>query len=98
MQTRTQADDTLLGDVLPGGDLVPPGTATGRTRAAADPDNVTVSGWQVYDNKGRVVRKYEPLFSAGYAFAPPSDSTGRRLRSSPVPSDWSCCPCTMPDW
>ena len=28
--------------------------------------NVIVSGAQVYDNKGRVVEKYEPYFSAGW--------------------------------
>ncbi len=32
---------------------------------ALDPLNVVVSGWQVYDNKGRVVEQYEPFFSQG---------------------------------
>jgi hypothetical protein len=35
---------------------------------------VVVSGWQTYDNKGRVVEKYEPCFSAGFGYAPPTDA------------------------
>ena len=30
------------------------------------PPNVVVSGWQIYDNKGRVVEKFEPFFSGGF--------------------------------
>ena len=33
-----------------------------------------VSGWQVYDNKGRVVEKYEPFFAAGWDYAAPGDA------------------------
>ena len=33
-----------------------------------------VSGSQVYDNKGRVVEKYEPFFAVGLDYAPPSDA------------------------
>ena len=43
-----------------------------------EPDNVVVSGWQVYDNKGRVVEKYEPFFATGFDFAAP----GRRRSSA----------------
>ena len=80
LQTRAQAEDILFGDptfgggVIPTGDLAPVGDAVGRTRAPSDPDNVIVSGWQVYDNKGRVVHKYEPFFSTGYDYAPPLDA------------------------
>ncbi|MFE7074810.1 SpvB/TcaC N-terminal domain-containing protein [Streptomyces sp. NPDC057620] len=80
LQTRSQAEDTLFGDPARGGSTVPPddlapvGDATGRTREPGSPDNVVVSGWQVYDNKGRAVRKYEPFFSTGYDYAPPSDA------------------------
>lgn len=35
--------------------------------------NVVVSGWQVYDNKGKVVEKYEPFFAKGWQFEPPTD-------------------------
>ena len=80
LQTRTQAEDTLFGDPAFGGDIIPadqaapvPETA-GRTRAAGDPDNVVVSGWQTYDNKGHVVEKYEPFYSTGWDYAEPSDA------------------------
>jgi len=35
---------------------------------------VIVSGWQVYDNKGRVVEKYEPFFAVGLDYVAPSDA------------------------
>lgn len=80
LQSRAQAEDTLFGDpafgggVIPAADLAAVGDTVGRTRGPADPDNVVVSGRQVYDNKGRVVQKYEPFFSTGYDFAPPDDA------------------------
>ena len=30
-----------------------------------------VSGWQVYNNKGKIVEKYEPFFSQGWQYAVP---------------------------
>ena len=39
-----------------------------------------VSGWQVYDNKGRVVEKYEPFFATGCDYAPPPDAAARARR------------------
>lgn len=45
-----------------------------RHKGQAAADSVVVSGWQVYDNKGRVLEKYEPFFSAGWDFASPLDS------------------------
>ena len=80
LQTRTQAEDTLYGDPAFGGGVIPAdqsasvGDTAGRTRGPADPDNVIVSGWQLYDNKGRVVQKYEPFFSAGFDYAAPADA------------------------
>jgi RHS repeat-associated protein len=80
LQTRAQAEDTLFGDQAFGGAVIPaeqgtPAPATaGRTRQPGDPDNVIVSGWQAYDNKGRVVEKYEPFLATGYDFAPPLDA------------------------
>ena len=68
LQTRTQAEDVLFGDPIFGGDVLPTdqtlptGDAMGRRRAQGADPNVIVSGWQVYDNKGRVVEKYEPFF------------------------------------
>src|SRR5262245_41870605 len=80
LQTRTQAEDVLFGDpnfgggVLSADQSVVTGDAVGRRRAAGDPMNVIVSGWQVYDNKGRVVEKYEPFFSVGMDYAAPTDA------------------------
>jgi RHS repeat-associated protein len=80
LQTRTRAEDMLLGDpifgasVLPVDQSTPAGDAVGRRRAQDADPNVIVSGWQVYDNKGRVVEKYEPFFDTGYEYDPPSDA------------------------
>ena len=79
LQTRTQAEDVLFGDQHFGGGILSAeqtnstADAIGRRRAANGPVNVVVSGWQVYDNKGRVVEKYEPFFDRGYEYNPPSD-------------------------
>ena len=35
--------------------------------------NVVVSGWQTYDNKGRVVEKYEPFFACGWEYRQPTN-------------------------
>lgn len=78
LQTRAQAEDTLFGDPVFGGGAIPPdqgvpvGPTVGRTREPGA-DNVVVSGWQTYDNKGRVVEKYEPFFATGYDYAEPGE-------------------------
>jgi RHS repeat-associated protein len=80
LQTRTQAEDTLFGDPIFGGNVisadqsVPLTNTAGHTRQPGDPDNVVVSGWQIYDNKGRIVQKYEPFFARGYDFSAPTDN------------------------
>jgi RHS repeat-associated protein len=80
LQTRTQAEDIIYGDAVFGADILPadltirPGLIQGKRRAADGPPNVVVSGWQVYDNKGRVVEKYEPFFDRGWEYALPRDS------------------------
>jgi RHS repeat-associated protein len=80
LQTRTQAEDVLFGDATFGAGLPPPDPATApgpipaRQRVASDPPNVVVKGWQVYDNKGRVVEKYEPFFDQGWDYVPPAAS------------------------
>ncbi len=89
LQTRTQAEDVQFGDgvfgdaVLPSDENDVQGTradVVGRQRAANDPVNVAVSGWQTYDNKGRVVEKYEPFFSAGWDYAQPGEvDQGQRV-------------------
>jgi RHS repeat-associated protein len=73
LQTRSQGDDVILDDLGLTADLtaVPGPVVTYQQDPAAAPQ-VTVSGWQTYDNKGRVVQKYEPLFSTGWAYQPPT--------------------------
>ena len=85
VQKRTQTDDVVFGssrfgDVgLPADQSAPPDDAVGRLRPAGDPPRVVVSGWQVYDNKGQVVEKYEPFFASGFDFAVPTvDELGRK--------------------
>jgi RHS repeat-associated protein len=80
LQTRAQAEDVLFGDphfgggVIPADQSAPVAETAGRVRQSGAPDNVVVSGWQLYDNKGRVVQKYEPFYSTGYDYAPPQDA------------------------
>jgi RHS repeat-associated protein len=80
LQTRSQAEDTLFGDpvfgggAIPADQLAPGGDTAGRTRGPAGPENVIVSGWQIYDNKGRVVQKYEPFFAVGFDYSEPVDT------------------------
>ena len=77
VQTRTQAEAEIFGDpvfgagVLAADQSAAPADAVGTAASAAEPW-VVVSGWQVYDNKGKVVEKYEPFFAAGWDYAPPS--------------------------
>jgi RHS repeat-associated protein len=86
LQTRTQAEDVLFGDPesdapLFGNDVLPADqNDTAGTQAAVlgrehDPNksSVVVSGWQIYDNKGQVVEKFEPFFSQGFDYLSPQD-------------------------
>jgi YD repeat-containing protein len=78
LQTRAQGEEVIFGDEKFGGKLLDPQqnprasntVIKGRKRTGAEP-NVVVSGWQIYDNKGRAVEKYEPFFSTGWTFARP---------------------------
>jgi RHS repeat-associated protein len=78
LQTRTQAEDALFQDAtygdtgLPADQGVSPGEAVGKARSLAGPPNVVVSGWQMYDNKGRVVEKYEPFYSSDWDYEQPT--------------------------
>jgi RHS repeat-associated protein len=80
LQTRTQAEDLVFGDLifgdvgLPADQSAPVGAAVGQARALSAPPRVVVSGWQVYDNKGQVIEKYEPFFSTGWDYAKPADA------------------------
>ena len=75
LQTRAQAEDVLYGDDIFGESVLPanqsdplPGNIEGRVRQQTEPINVRVNGWQVYNNKGWVVEKYESFFSDGYDY------------------------------
>ena len=80
VQTRTRAEELLFGDPVFGGGVVPanqtdPNTQTpvvGRLNSDSQNPNVTVSGWQLYDNKGRITRKFEPFFSVGWQYSAPT--------------------------
>ena len=83
LQTRTQGEEVRFGDQLFGGGegILPAkqsdgrgGPITGQENPDATKPNVIVSGWQVYDNKGRVVEKYEPFFSTGWDYLQPAES------------------------
>jgi len=87
LQTRAQAEDVIFGDPnfgssgLPADQSATNAPAVGIERDAEDPLNVVVSGWQVYDNKGRVVEQYEPFFSVGLDDYQPAEEsqTGQKL-------------------
>src|SRR5262249_22089625 len=79
---RTQREEIRFGDEhFGGGDSVLPGqqgaarggNVVGKGNTNVRNPNVAVSGWQTYDNKGRVVEKYEPFFSEGWKYGRPAD-------------------------
>ncbi len=78
LQTRTQAEEitfgnSIFGDAgLPGDQAVANQDAVGRSPCPGGVESVVVSGWQTYDNKGRVVEKYEPFFDCGWDYAQPT--------------------------
>lgn len=81
VQTRTQAEEEVFGELPFGGEV---GLLADQSAAIADAvgqvladgalPRVVVSGWQTYDNKGRVVEKYEPFYSQGWDYAQPDES------------------------
>jgi RHS repeat-associated protein len=81
LQTRGQVEDVTFGEQVFGGQTLPAnqaagegGDVVGRSNTDRANPNVLVSGWQVYDNKGRVVDKYEPFFTKGWEYAVPTDA------------------------
>lgn len=83
LQTRTQGEEVCFGDAtFGGGEEVlsakqsdgQGGPVTGHENTSTTAPNVVVSGWQVYDNKGRVVEKYEPFFDVGWEFQREEDA------------------------
>jgi RHS repeat-associated protein len=78
LQTRGQGDDIVLDDLGLTADLTAaPGPVRTHQPDPAAPPQVIVSGWQTYDNKGRVVQKYEPFFGIGWAYQPPGALNGQ---------------------
>jgi RHS repeat-associated protein len=77
LQSRAQGEDVQFGDAVFGEGVLParqddPAVAAdiaGRRNGDRAAPNVVVSGWQVYDNKGRIVEKYEPFFVTGWDYA-----------------------------
>ena len=79
LQTHVQADDLAFG--LDGDDsgLLGAGAAQPAVGTTVI-DRTVVSGWEVRDNKGRVVETYEPFFDAGWDYQPVEDARrGRRV-------------------
>ena len=82
VQTRSTAPELLFGDPVFGGGVVPADQADPNSQVAvvgrlnSDPQNpnVTVSGWQFYDNKGQITRKFEPFFSVGWQYSAPTQA------------------------
>ena len=75
LQTRSQGEDMRFGDPIFGGQVLPKdelpagNDVVGVANTDTTKPNVIVSGWQTYDNKGRVVEKYQPFFSTGWDYA-----------------------------
>ncbi|MFL5591463.1 MAG: RHS repeat domain-containing protein, partial [Ktedonobacteraceae bacterium] len=79
LQKRAQAEEVIFGNPIFGGAILPtdqhapPGDAVGQIVRDRVRPCVVVSGWQVYDNKGHVVEKYEPFFDIGWDYVPPTE-------------------------
>ena len=85
VQTRTEREPISFGDAGLSPSLsepAPPATGTSATGIA-----VVVSGWQLYDDKGRPVVKYEPFFSTGWNFAEPTTADLGALQRSTLAYD-----------
>lgn len=75
IQARTQAEVLIFGET--GDDVglpIEPGSVPGAAHGIETADSLSVSGWQVYNNKGQVVETYEPLFASGWLYQPDQES------------------------
>ncbi|MCP4702909.1 MAG: hypothetical protein GY862_39515 [Gammaproteobacteria bacterium] len=78
LQARAQAEDLIFGDStfgdagLDSDQSQAVADAIAQIRYSADAPRVVVTGWQNYDNKGRIVEKYEPFFSEGWDYVQPT--------------------------
>ena len=92
LQVRVVVDDPLLGHPVFGGHLLDAQPSEADAVAffalpSGDP-RVLVSDWKIYDNKGRVVERYEPFFSSGRDYEPPeAQHLGRKVRFEYDPCD-----------
>ena len=77
IQTRTQAEDLLMGDPVFGHGVLPADQAdsqgtqadvAGLMRAPGAPPNVVITGWKTYNNKGWVVERCEPFHQTGWDY------------------------------
>lgn len=95
LQTRAQAAAVRFDEPLNQAGQLAPSAAhiVGEENLSPDAPNVVVSGWRVYDSKGRVIRSYEPFFDRGWNYAEPGaaqlgqsvaihhDAAGRAIRT-----------------
>lgn len=82
VQTRAQAEAVLFGDAFFGNDVLPADqkntvetkkVVNRRINTDENNPNVVVSGWQIYDNKGQVIEKFEPFYSTGWDYKRPDE-------------------------
>ncbi|HEX7734847.1 MAG TPA: SpvB/TcaC N-terminal domain-containing protein [Ktedonobacteraceae bacterium] len=79
LQTRMQGEEIRFGDpisgdnVLPADQSQPGGTTIGNAPEPGSPPRTVISGWQIYDNKGRIAEKFEPFFAQGWDYAQPTE-------------------------
>lgn len=81
LQSRSRSDNVRFADDEGDSNLLPTAHAdhvalgiAGTENNQVDRPNVVVSGWQVYDGKGQVVRKYETFFEEGWAYRKPGSA------------------------
>jgi RHS repeat-associated protein len=80
VQKRAQAEDLIFGTsgddvgLLINGKPEAGKVNSSEAKAKMISDTVLVSGWQTYDNKGRMIEKYEPFFDHGWDFQPEADA------------------------
>ena len=77
LQTRARGEEEIFGEGPSGAEILAPdqddlagagGLVIGHSRAPGQPPNVIVTGWQIYDNKGQVIKEFEPFFDKGWEF------------------------------
>ncbi|MDT7827138.1 SpvB/TcaC N-terminal domain-containing protein [Pricia sp. S334] len=82
IQNRVQAEDVLFGDEFFGNGTLPEnqddqaGTrkaVVGKT--ARNTTNVSVSGWQTFNNKGKPIEQYEPFYHQGWDYLDRSEAS-----------------------